>query len=353
MHEKAQQIKLLTRILYLFISLLVVFTAVNIGLLMNYHDGPKTIYLKSPETSNKAANEVSAWHVKSLSEIPTGKAGELIQYGYELISNTPNNIGPMAKEASLRFAGNNLACTNCHLDGGRKIGAGSFVGVSNRFPQFRGRENKTGSLADRINGCLERSMNGRTMPEETKEMQSMIAYMNWLSDGVPKNMEQKYKGFISLSLPNEAANPSIGKKLYTLKCAVCHQANGEGTPKGEGLLGYTYPPLSGKDSYNDGAGMHRVITAAQFLKANMPLGASYDAPQLTDAESFHLAAYINTLSRPEKMNKQADFPDRKLKPVSTPYGPWKDNFTAEQHKFGPFQPIIDYYEKTYQLVKTK
>lgn len=100
--------------------------------------------------------------------------------------------------------------------------------------------------------------------------------------------------------------------------------------------------------------MHRVITAAEFIKANMPyLQATVDQPVLTDEEAYHVAAYINSFDRPQKANPEIDFPDKKLKPVSTPYGPWVDDFTAEQHKYGPFQPIMAFYEEQYGIKKKK
>lgn len=350
MKETTRQIKSITRILYIYISSLIIFTVVNLYLYLNYNSNTETISVKDKEAST---NTDISWHLKSLNEIPDSKSGEEIKYGYELITNTPSLIGPTAGNSSLRFSGNNLACNNCHLDGGRKIGSGSFVGISNRFPQFRGRENKTGTLEDRINGCLERSMNGHVIPLETKEMKAMIAYMDWLSEDVPDEIAKKYKGYVSIVLPTRAADPVQGKVYYNAKCTVCHKENGEGTPKIDSSSGYLYPPLAGNDSFNDGAGMHRVITSAQFIKANMPLGATYDAPQVSDEEAYDIAAFINSLPRPEKDNKEADFPDKKLKPVSTPYGPWSDSFSSTQHQFGPFQPIIDFYEKEYQLIKTK
>lgn len=36
-----------------------------------------------------------------------------------------------------------------------------------------------------INGCFERSMNGKRMPSDTPEMKAMLTYMQWLSQGVP------------------------------------------------------------------------------------------------------------------------------------------------------------------------
>ena len=67
-----------------------------------------------------------------------------------------------------------------------------------------------------------------------------------------------------------------------------------------------FPPLWGPDSFNDGAGMHRVLTAARFIKARMPLG---DA-DLTSDEAFDVAAYMNAQPRPEMANLDRDYPDR-------------------------------------------
>jgi thiosulfate dehydrogenase len=99
--------------------------------------------------------------------------------------------------------------------------------------------------------------------------------------------------------------------------------------------------------------MHRVLTAAQFIKGNMPLGTTADEPLLTDAEAYDVAGYINSFDRPIKSNTEADFPNRKKKPMSTPYGPWADSFSAEQHKYGPFGEIAAFYENEYGIKKTK
>ena len=287
-------------------------------------------------------------------DLPQGEEGALIKYGYLLITKTSDQIGPLASDPSMRFAGNNLTCNNCHLKAGRKIGSGSFVGVTNRFPQFRGRENKFGTMEERINGCMERSMSGKVLPILGTEMQAMIAYMQWLSEDVPADIAKSYKGYVSIDIPDFVADPDKGEELYEVHCKLCHLENGAGYKiPGEQFSGYLYPPLGGKDTYNDGAGMNRVLTSAQFIKGNMPFGATHDAPIVSDTEAYHLAAYINTFDRPTKANKQVDFPDKKWKPVSTPYGPWVDNFSKEQHKFGPFPPIIEYYKKEYNLIKTK
>ena len=61
--------------------------------------------------------------------------------------------------------------------------------------------------------------------------------------------------------------------------------------------------------------MARAITAAQFVHANMPLGTTYEAPVLSVADAFDVAAYIEAQPRPHKTGLEADFPDRARKPV--------------------------------------
>ncbi|MFX4091014.1 c-type cytochrome, partial [Streptococcus suis] len=56
------------------------------------------------------------------------------------------------------------------------------------------------------------------------------------------------------------------------------------------------PALWGAQSYNWGAGMHRVNTAATFIFENMPLGK---AVQLTPQQAWDVAAYMNSRERPQ------------------------------------------------------
>jgi thiosulfate dehydrogenase len=99
--------------------------------------------------------------------------------------------------------------------------------------------------------------------------------------------------------------------------------------------------------------MNRVITAAEFIKGNMPYGTTYLAPALTDEEAYDVAGYINQQPRPLKSDLEADFPDLLKKPVSTPYPPYLDTFSVKQHQIGPFLPIIEYYNEKYGIKKSK
>ena len=87
--------------------------------------------------------------------------------------------------------------------------------------------------------------------------------------------------------------------------------------------GYVFPPLWGPDSFNNGAGMHRVLTAARFIKARMPLGK----PTLTDDEAFDVAAFINAQPRPADGQSRARLSRPRRPSRSTiAYGPFADAF---------------------------
>ncbi len=337
-----KRLTLITKAVYTVFGLVVIFLV----FLFLLHTNPELVI-------NKEVS-VKDWKPRNPETDLGSEANDnLVNLGYKLITETSKHIGPLAPEVKARFAGNNLSCQNCHLEAGRKPGSASFVGVASRFPQFRGRENKMGTLEERVNGCMERSMNGKVLPENSLEMQAIVAYMEWLSEDVPDERIAEFKGFAKIVLPEEKADPVKGKVIYTKHCQTCHMEDGQGQ-RPSANEPYLYPPLWGTDTYNHGAGMHRVITASQFIKGNMPyLQATLEKPVLTDEEAYHVAAYINSFERPQKGNPEADFPDKKLKPVSTPYGPWVDSFSAEQHKFGPFQPIMAFYEKEFGIKKSK
>ncbi len=292
------------------------------------------------------------WKPRSIEkDLPAGKNGQLIKYGYDLVTRTYKYIGPDVRNPSMRLAGNNLACQNCHLDAGRKPGGASFVGVYDRYPNFRKRSGKKGTLEDRINGCMQRSMNGKALKKDSREMKAIVAYMKWLSTDVPSSKIAGYKGYDPVILPDRAADTTHGHKIFIENCRRCHGDNGQGllTDKNNPGLGYVYPPLWGSDSFNNGAGMNRIITAARFIKGNMPFGVNSRQPLLNDAECYDVAAFIDSHTRPQKQGLRDDYPDRKLKPVDCPYGPYADSFSQNQHKYGPFQPIMQYYKKNFHM----
>ncbi|WP_228256558.1 c-type cytochrome, partial [Aliarcobacter trophiarum] len=109
-----------------------------------------------------------------------------------------------------------------------------------------------------------------------------------------------------------AADTVKGKVVYTQHCASCQGADGLRVKNPGKANGYMFPALWGTDdTYNKGAGMYRILKSADFIKSNMPLGATKENPILTDKEAYDVAAYMNQDShyRPEKINRSSDFPD--------------------------------------------
>lgn len=282
--------------------------------------------------------DLTQWTPPDLATVADDPFGKLVKYGYALFTDTANEIGPTVSDPTRRFAGNNLACQNCHLQGGSQPYAMPLTGVWGQFPQYRAREGAVDTLEDRINGCMERSMNGRALPLDSREMRAFSSYMRWLSSGIPAGAKLLGAGTLRIKEPARTADSGHGAQVFSQTCAICHGADGLGQRAQTGA-GYQFPPLWGPDSYNNGAGMSRLLTAAAYAMHNMPIGTAYNAPVLTDEEAYDVAAHLISQQRPEKANLDEDFPLRLQKPVDTPYGPYADGFSLEQHKFGPFGPI--------------
>jgi hypothetical protein len=109
--------------------------------------------------------------------LPMDAFGKTVRAGRDLIVHTAATIGPDAKDPAMRFSGNGLECQSCHLDAGTKKFGLPLAGVWGVFPQFIGRENEVRTLEERINGCLERSMNGRALPVDAPQMKAMLTYI--------------------------------------------------------------------------------------------------------------------------------------------------------------------------------
>lgn len=186
-------------------------------------------------------------------------------------------------------------------------------------------------------------MNGRALPVDGREMKAMVAYLQFLSTGVPVGRATEGRGTPALPLLDRAADPVRGRSVYTSTCQVCHQADGQGLRRGKSgdAAGYLFPPVWGDDSYNDGAGMHRLIASASFIRANMPLGTSTRLPMLSVEDAWDVAAFVNGQPRPARARRDLDYPDRSKKPVDAPFPPFADSFPLEQHRLGPFRAILD------------
>ncbi|NHV31689.1 c-type cytochrome [Burkholderia sp. D-99] len=206
--------------------------------------------------------------------------------------------------------GNSLNCASCHLSAGTVALASPYPGLSSQFPSYAPRSGKVLSLADRINGCFRRSMNGKPLPVDSDDMKAMVAYFDWMRNGAqPKDrIPGRGVGKIDTALKPDLAH---GKAVYAAQCASCHGADGAGMQRADGTA--IYPPLWGDQSFNIGAGMARLYTAAAFVKQNMAIGSHNRFPLgqggLSDQDAVDVAAWFTTRPRPDFPDKIHDWPN--------------------------------------------
>jgi thiosulfate dehydrogenase len=262
----------------------------------------------------------------------------MARYGRELIENTSYYLGPRGIVAQIT---NGMNCQNCHLNGGTVPWGNNYSAVASKYPQLRARSGGLETIVKRISDCMERSLNAtHAIDSNSKEMKAIIAYMFWLGEGIKKDSTPPGSGIMNIPYLNRAADPKKGVSVYINKCQRCHGTDGQGQLNIE-KTGYTYPPLWGANSYNTAAGLFRISRFAGYVKNNMPFEeVEYHNPQLTDEEAWDVAAFVNSQPRPSKIFKE-DWPDISKKPVDHPFGPFADGFTEEQHKYGPFKPIVE------------
>lgn len=228
-------------------------------------------------------------------------ADQLI-YGMRLMMDT--------KVMLPKHVGDELVCNSCHLNGGTMALASPYVGISALFPSYAPRAGKIIDFKDRVNGCMRRSMNGKPLDRDSREMLAMVAYM----DNMKGNFKQgdvipgRGIGKIDKSIVPNVEN---GKKVYKDQCAACHGDKGEGIKRADGT--FIFPPLWGNQSFNIGAGIAKTYTAAAFVKNNMPISNTLKFPLgqggLTDQEAVDVAQYFTHMPRPDFPDKRKDWPN--------------------------------------------
>ena len=203
-----------------------------------------------------------------------------------------------------------MNCNSCHISQGKIPLGDPYINSYNSYPRVMPRSGKEIDLAGRINGCFMRSMNGKPLPKESDEMKAMLAYMEWLSQNVPKSQKVAIKnaGTVDESL---VGDPVRGEVIYQVQCATCHGDNGEGIKDSRGDI--VFPPLWGDESFNIGAGMARTYKAAAFVKYNMPMGIQTKGlwghgNVLSDQDAVDVSEFFTHKPRPDFPGKVNDWP---------------------------------------------
>jgi thiosulfate dehydrogenase len=220
--------------------------------------------------------------------IPEGELGVSIRRGLALIVHTTDSLP--------RHAPGSIQCASCHVNAGRRRGAASLIGVTARYPKYLDRSGAVIPIEDRVNHCVTRSLAGNRIPDESREMKDIVAYLTFLSTGVPPGSHVKGEGMPKM--PRLSGDTARGAQLFTTTCALCHGAQGQGNPP-------AFPALWGPRSYSIGASMARGERAATFIRHFMPQNKP---GSLTDQQAYDVAAFINSQPRPDSPQKERDWP---------------------------------------------
>ncbi|MEQ8301990.1 MAG: c-type cytochrome [Cyclobacteriaceae bacterium] len=302
-------------------------------------------YLLAPIFSKEAITEEPSqqlnpvvsdtWQAPIIDKLVMDSLPEIIKYGRELVVHTAAYLGP---NGSVTPISNGMNCKNCHLDGGTRIFGINFSAVAANYPIWRDRSGTRVDVKERINECIERSLNGTRLDSSSKELEAMASYILWIGKDVPKGTKPYGAGMKQIAYLDRPADPIKGKIVYENHCLLCHDQVGNGVMDPNGME-WLYPPIFGNQSYNNGAGMYRISKFASFVKYNMPYGISHDNPTLTDEEAWDVAAYVNSLPRPDK-DQRNDWPDLSTKPIDHPFGPYADDYSEAAHKYGPYKKML-------------
>jgi thiosulfate dehydrogenase len=232
----------------------------------------------------------AAWKPPTEADIPNDSLGAAVRRGLYLLRFTSDSLPD--------YATGKMNCVSCHQQDGLKTSAAPLTGSHARFPKYMPRSGTVIGLADRVNYCFTRSTAGNALPVESREMTDILAYLAFISKGVPTGTKiEGADGLISMK-DTLVGDVSRGAELYVSKtCVTCHMPDGAGNGP--------FPPLWGTGSYAVGASMTREERAASFIYHNMPQTAP---GSLTPQEAFDLAAYINSHPRPDSPGKELDWP---------------------------------------------
>ena len=224
--------------------------------------------------------------------IPDDQFGAMVRLGHQIFVDTQTYAS--------EYVGNELNCTNCHLDQGRKPNSAPLWAAYTLYPAYRKKNDHVNTYEERIQGCFRYSMNGTPPPSGSKTMTALVTYSYWLATGAPTGEVLPGRGYPIVEAPADGHDLANGKQIYQASCAICHGADGQGQ-KVSGQV--VFPALWGDQSFNWGAGMHRINTAAGFIKNNMPLG---HGDSLSDRDAWDVAAFMNSHERPQDPRFEGD-----------------------------------------------
>ena len=220
------------------------------------------------------------------SKIPDNDFGKMVKLGQNIFEHT--------SQYAKGFVGNDLRCSNCHLDKGRLPGAAPLWAAYVSYPAYRAKNGHVNSFQERLQGCFRYSMNGKAPDLDSETLVALESYAYFLATGLPTgDTKVAGRGYTKLKAP-ESFDLDHGAKVFSANCAICHGSDGEGQRSADGTV--VFPALWGPRSFNWGAGMASVDSAAGFIKANMPFSRGNT---LSDQDAWDVAAFMDSRERPQ------------------------------------------------------
>lgn len=218
--------------------------------------------------------------------IPDTEFGKVVRFGRDVFENP-------GKYAA-RYVGNDLRCSSCHLDAGRRAGSAPMWAAYVSYPAWRAKNGHVNTYAERLQGCFRYSLNGSAPPLGDPVLVALETYSYWMARGAPVDPEIAGRGYPKPGKPPQSPDRTRGGQVYARSCVFCHAADGGGQRDNHGNP--AFPALWGANSYNWGAGMVNVSNAAAFIKSNMPLS---QGDTLSDQDAWDVALFVDSHERPQ------------------------------------------------------
>ena len=178
------------------------------------------------------------WYARDVTNLPPSPTNDVILKGHALIVDTATHIGKNAADPQNRYAGNDLACVNCHLDAGLRPFGAPFVSTYASFPMMV--DDKVITLKERINGCMIRSMNGKELPADSPEMQAIIAYIKFWGRGRRRACASPAWGSFRSPIRLWRPMPRAGRRSMPISARVATRMTARASPTSRRALAISF-----------------------------------------------------------------------------------------------------------------
>ena len=196
-------------------SIILTASVVGVAAISSGCSQPEPAEQNAPEyglvTADDANEDIGTYVLPQDTSILDEPNADEIFYGKRLLNET--------KRLLPEHVGAQMNCNSCHISQGKVPLGDPYINSYNTYPRVMPRSGKEVDLTKRINGCFQRSMNGKPLNPQSSEMLAMIAYMKWLSQNTPKEQKVDIQnaGKVDESL---TPNPTRGEQIYKAQCAT-------------------------------------------------------------------------------------------------------------------------------------